>query len=321
MSRICLRCSFFLFLLASGLVLVTACRPRPQSSSTAPSGRIAISGAWALYPLVVQWAEAYQEEFPAVRVDVSAGGAGKGIADALARLVDLGMVSREITPAETNNGCVFVPVAKDAVVCIINAANPLARHVLATGLARPVLTSIWLATSLTTWGAVAQTNSTAPLHVYTRSDAAGAPETWAAYLGARQENLKGDGVYGDPGVVQAVRTDINGIGYCNLNFGFDPATDAAVAGIVVVPLDANANGRADASEAVATRTAAMQAIRTGNYPSPPARDLYLVTKESFQGTAAHFVRWALTVGQRYVDRAGYICVSSNQIAHAMQLVP
>ena len=60
------------------------------------------------------------------------------------------------------------------------------------------------------------------ISVYTRSDSCGAAETWAQYLGKKnQEDLKGVGVYGDPGLAEAVRKDLLGIGYNNLGFAYD----------------------------------------------------------------------------------------------------
>ena len=47
-----------------------------------------MSGAFALYPLANKWAEEFQKIHPDVRFNISAGGAGKGMADALARAVD-----------------------------------------------------------------------------------------------------------------------------------------------------------------------------------------------------------------------------------------
>ena len=61
-------------------------------------GELSLSGAFALYPLAVVWAEEFQKLNPDVKVDVSAGGAGKGMTDVLAGVVDFGMVSREVYP-------------------------------------------------------------------------------------------------------------------------------------------------------------------------------------------------------------------------------
>ena len=58
-------------------------------------GELSLSGAFALYPLAVEWADEFKKNNPDVKVDVSAGGAGKGMTDVLAGMVDFGMVSRE----------------------------------------------------------------------------------------------------------------------------------------------------------------------------------------------------------------------------------
>src|SRR5664279_780591 len=87
-------------------------------------GNISISGAFALYPLTVKWAEEFRKIHPGVKIDISAGGAGKGITDALAKMVDIGMVSREISPEEVKKGAFAVAVTKDAVVATVSAVNP-----------------------------------------------------------------------------------------------------------------------------------------------------------------------------------------------------
>ena len=74
--------------------------------------------------MMVKWGEEFRKVHPKVRIDISAGGAGKGIADALAGLVDVGMVSREITPEEVKRGAFPIPVVKDAVFPTMNHGNP-----------------------------------------------------------------------------------------------------------------------------------------------------------------------------------------------------
>ena len=108
------------------------------------SGTITLSGAWALYPMVVRWAEEFQKEHPAVHVDIGAGGAGKGMADALTGAVDLGMVSRDIYDQEINQGAWWVSVARDAVVPVVSSSNPVLDSLRASGLAPDVLKRLWL---------------------------------------------------------------------------------------------------------------------------------------------------------------------------------
>src|SRR4051812_36078828 len=78
-------------------------------------GTISISGAFALYPITVKWAEEFRKLHPNVKFNISAGGAGKGITDALSGLVDIGLASRDINPEEIKKGAYTVYVTKDAV--------------------------------------------------------------------------------------------------------------------------------------------------------------------------------------------------------------
>jgi phosphate transport system substrate-binding protein len=58
----------------------------------------------------------------------------------------------------------------------------------------------------------------------------------------------------------------------------------------------------------------MKAINDGKYPSPPARDLYLVSKgKPADKLVVAFLKWVITEGQRFVPEAGYILVTPEKI--------
>lgn len=277
-------------------------------------GTISVSGAWALYPLMVLWGEQFQQLYPAVRFDISAGGAGKGMADALAGAVDIGMVSREIYPAEIDKGAFWVSVTKDAVFLTVSARNPVWEDLHQQAISQEMLVGIFITGEITTWGQViGRPEMKDPIHVFTRSDACGAAATWAAYLGKNQEDLLGIGVYGDPGLLGAVIKDPLSIGFNNLNFAFDFNTGEPVAGALVAPLDVNDNGQADPEELILTKEEAVSAVVTGQYPSPPARDLHLVTSDKPIGLVKTFLEWVLTDGQAYVDEAGYVTLPTDKL--------
>ena len=225
-------------------------------------GTIRISGAWALYPMMVKWAEEFKKVYPGVRIDVSAGGAGKGIADALTGLVDIGMVSRELRPEELRQKAFYVPVVKDAVFPTINQNNDAFKELMQKGLKKKALQDMWVSGRSLTWGELVGVTNNQKIRVYTRSDSCGAAETWAKYLGVQQEDLKGVAVYGDPGVAEAVRKDKSGIGYNNLNYAYDLKTGAPLAGIQVVPIDVNENGRIDPAERLRTKQEAINRNHT-----------------------------------------------------------
>lgn len=274
-------------------------------------GEIQLSGAFALYPMAVKWAEEFRKIHPKVRIDISAGGAGKGITDALAKVVDLGMVSRDIYPQEIEKGAFPIAVVKDAVVPTVNVGNPLIAQMKTIGLKREAAIALWVDMSAKTWGDVLGTESKIPVHVYTRSDACGAAETFAAWLGAKQEDLEGTAVFGDPGVTSVVQRDKIGIGFNNIAYAYDINTKKPYQNIAVMPLDVNGNGRIDPEEDFyATSTELNAAIAEGRYPSPPARNLFLVANGiPDKPEVLAFLEFILTDGQAFAPEVGYIGLS------------
>ena len=128
--------------------------------------------------------------------------------------------------------------------------------------------------------------------------------------------MKGIGVYGDPGLAESVRNDRYGIGYNNINFAYDPNTKKPVAGIIPIPIDINGNGRIDFRENFyANRDSLMDAVARKVYPSPPARDLHLVSRGVPQNEhCVAFLIWILGDGQRYASEAGYTPLAADVIA-------
>jgi phosphate transport system substrate-binding protein len=308
--------------LAATTVCLVSCARKPSAPSVTPkelSGTVRVSGAWALYPMMIRWAEEFQKLHPQVRVEVSAGGAGKGVTDALGGLVDIGMVSRSIHPEEEKRGAFWVPVVKDAVVPVCNARNPVAADLARRGLTREQFAALWLEQRDVTWGSLISRRAvTTKVRVYTRSDACGAAETWAQYLGKTQEDLGGTGVYGDPGIAEAVRKDPQGIGFNNLNYAYDTTTGRPVAGLMLVPIDINGDGRLEKAESFyGTRAELKRAIAEGVYPSPPARDLNLLTKGKPVGVTRELLTWILTNGQSFVEEAGYVTLSGQKLTAAL----
>ncbi|MDR3245906.1 MAG: PstS family phosphate ABC transporter substrate-binding protein [Prevotellaceae bacterium] len=305
-----------------GFVATSSCGSRQQAKKGGLQGEISISGAFALYPLAVKWADEFQKLHPDVRIDVSAGGAGKGMTDALANVVDLGMVSREIYPPEIEKGAVSFAVAKDAVIATVNEQNPDLQDLLKTGLTRDAAIKLWITGEYKKWGQVAGTGSTNAIHVYTRSDACGAAETWALWMDKKQEDLGGTGVFGDPGLATAVQNDIFAIGLNNIGYAYDETSRKPNPGMIVLPIDGNNNGKLDAEELFYdTKDNLIKAIGEDRYPSPPARDLYLVSKgKPVKPEVMEFLKYILTDGQKHNIPAGYISLSKEKLQKGLDLI-
>jgi len=307
----------------SALVMASSFVKRPVVIPPADDleGTINISGAFALYPITVKWASEFKKLHPKVVFNISAGGAGKGITDALSGLVDIGLASRDIDPAEVKKGAYTVYVTKDAVVPTFNTGNPDAAQLLEKGVKRDQFLNIFVNGTIKSWNQLAG-KVAAPIHIYTRSDAAGAGETWAKYFGKKQEDLLGVGVYGDPGLAQAVKKDPAGIGYNNLAYLYDLKTRKQVAGVHALPIDVNGNGKIDANENFySTIDDLTAAIADGRYPAPPARNLgFLFKGKPKKKELVEFVKYVLSDGQKFVEENGYIALSKAKIQEELKKV-
>jgi len=306
----------------AAVLFTVSCGSRRKAAESELSGDISLSGAFALYPLVVKWAEEFQIIHPHVRIDISAGGAGKGMTDVLANVVDLGMVSRDVYPVEIERGAVAFAVAKDAVVATISTENPALADLLKKGITSETAYKLWISEEYKTWGQVAGTLNNSPVHVYTRSDACGAGETWAQWMGKNQEDLGGTAVFGDPGLAMAVQRDRLGIGYNNLSYTYDEGTRLPNEGILVLPIDVNGNGQIDDDERFYdTKDRIIEAIAADKFPSPPARDLYLVANGIPKDPVLiAFLKFILTEGQQYNVPAGYISLSEEKLQKGLDLM-
>lgn len=275
--------------------------------------KITVSGAFALYPLMVRWSEEYQKINPEVHFEIGSGGAGKGMQDILAKKVDIGMVSREITSAEESQGAYPIMVAKDAVFPMVNSQNPVVEDLLTNGISREILVKIFISGEVKTWGQVIGNPAvTDKIHVYTRTETCGAAEVWGSYLGGTQLNLLGDGKFGDYGVIRALANDPLGIGYSNQIYAYGLG-DVPPEGTLILPIDLNGNNQADPEEILDTRQKATAAVAAGLYPAPPSRFLYLVTNGKPEGVVQVFLEWVLSEGQVYIDTLGYVQLSDKQL--------
>ena len=231
-------------------------------------------------------------------------------------MVEIGMVSREIYPEEIKKGAFPIAVTKDAVVAVVSESNPALNDIMSKGLKIDAANNIWITGRCTTWAQAFGAKSSSPIHVYTRSDACGAAEMWAKFFGKKQEDLLGVGVFGDPGLAQAVKKDPLGIGYNNIGYAFDATTRKQIKGLRVVPIDLNNNGKIDSDEDFYTNmNDLIAAIASGKYPSPPSRELFFVMKGSPKNNKVltEFIRWVLTDGQKFVNDAGYISLPKEKI--------
>ncbi len=126
----------FIFYLSSFILLsflLSACSSSSHTSSNSPAAYIENKGSDTIVNLALAWAERYQGEHPDVRISVTGGGSGTGLAALINGTVDIANASRQIKDEEVAqaqaNGIQPVEhiIARDAIAVIVNPENPVSQ--------------------------------------------------------------------------------------------------------------------------------------------------------------------------------------------------
>jgi len=113
-----------------------SCGPTSSSqvgASNSSANYIENKGSDTIVNLALAWAEKYQAEHPEVRISVTGGGSGTGIASLINKTVDIANASRQIKEEEVaeakSNGVEPVEhiIARDAIAVIVNPENPVSQ--------------------------------------------------------------------------------------------------------------------------------------------------------------------------------------------------
>src|SRR5690606_18083625 len=130
-----------------------------------------------------------------------------------------------------------------------------------------------------------------------------------------QEDLKGIGIFGDPGLAQAVMKDPISIGFNNISYLYNLQTRKQIDKVQAIPIDVNGNGKVDPEEDFYGNVDDLtKAISNGQYPTPPARNLgFLFKGKPERKEIVEFVKYALSEGQKFLDENGYIHLSDADI--------
>jgi phosphate transport system substrate-binding protein len=286
----------FTRLLAAILILtLTACASGSEeaNSPTETTAYIENKGSDTIVNLALAWAEAYQGAHPDVRISVTGGGSGTGIAALINGTVDIANASRQIKAEETqeaqSNGVdpVEFVIARDAIAVIVHPDNPVSQLTLQQ------ISDIYSG-KITNWSEVGgadrpivrlsrETNS--GTHVYFLETVLRLGDKNNKTLFSMDTLL----LPSSEGIINEVRQNPNAIGYDGLGYVPDDLKIIAVAetegGEYVMPMISTVNDK--------------------SYPI--ARDLYMYTAGKPTGAVKDYLDWILSdEAQQIVAELGFV---------------
>lgn len=100
-------------------MLAVGCAAKPA----AKSGTVTVTGSTSVQPLSDMLAQAFEDKYPEVRINVAGGGSSVGIKAALDGTTDIGASSRELKTEEKSLHETII--CKDGIAIAVNPANPI----------------------------------------------------------------------------------------------------------------------------------------------------------------------------------------------------
>jgi phosphate transport system substrate-binding protein len=290
-----LRCLMVGALLFNLAWLLMGCVPQRltfDADLSRPTQTIENKGSDTLVNLALAWAEAYIELRPEVRISVTGGGSGTGIAAMINGTVNIANASRAMKPEEIAaaeaNGITPVEfaVARDAIAVVVHPSNPVDRLTLQQ------ISDIYTG-KITNWNQVGGQDR--PIVLLSRESNSG---TYVYFLenvirlGDKESDLlfSSDTLLmpSSEGISAEVRQNPNAIGYDGLGY---VTPDQKV---VAVARDANRPYVLPSGDTV----------NDGSYPI--SRPLYMYTAGEPTGEIKVYLDWILSEGQALVSELGFV---------------
>jgi len=287
-----------LIITLSAILITTSCGSDSSSgaASDSQSAYIENKGSDTIVNLALAWAEKYQGDHPDVRISVTGGGSGTGIASLINGTVDIANASRQIKSEEIDqaksNGIEPLEhiIARDAIAVIVNPENPVDELTLKQ------ISDIYSG-RITNWQEVGgedrpivrlsrETNS--GTHVYFLETVLRLSSKEDKTLFSMDTLL----LPSSEGIIAEVRQNPNAIGYDGLGYVPDDLKMIAIAeeegGAYVLP--------------------SIPTVNDKTYPI--ARDLYMYTNGQPEGLLKEYLDWILSPeAQQIVAELGFVPVN------------
>jgi len=267
-------------------------RSGQSSAGDQPAQIIENKGSDTLVNLALAWAERYLASHPEVRISVTGGGSGTGIASMINGTVDIANASRamkteEIEAAQANG---FSPlefvVARDAIAVVVHPSNPVDKLTLQQ------ISDIYTG-KIMNWKELGGEDR--PIVLLSRETNSGTHVFFLENV-IRLGNADSDLLFSpdtlllpsSEGISAEVRLNPNAIGYDGLGYVTPDQKVLAVA------MDKNAP----------YLLPSVETVNNGSYPI--SRDLYMYTAGEPTGQIKAYLDWILGEGQTLVPELGFV---------------
>ena len=271
----------FIVVLLAVLVLTGACIKAASGNAESRTNEpytIEVGGSTSVTPLMELLAEEYQKLKPHIKVNINGTGSGDGINNA-GGLYQIGMSSRELTPAEQGRGLMENIIAIDGIAVIVNRDNPVTNLTLLQ--IRDIYTGV-----ITDWSQVSGGAKRGRIAVVSREEGSGTRGAFEELVGFQGRLLAGANESTSTGAIKAgIVQNPDAIGYISLGSVDDTIKSISVGGVAA----STAN------------------VVNGTYKI--ARPFIVLTGNNLHAETTAFIQWILSAEGQAIVRRSWISVS------------
>jgi phosphate transport system substrate-binding protein len=258
-----------------GLIVLTGAFAR--GNNEAAQYTIEVGGSTSVTPLMELLAEEYQKLNSNIKININGTGSGDGINNA-GVLYQIGMSSRELTPAEQGKGLKETIIAIDGIAVIVHKDNPI--NNLTIEQIRDIYTG-----AVTDWRQVSGGTKSGRIAVISREEGSGTRGAFEELVGFQGKLLAGANESTSTGAIKAgIAQNSDAIGYISLGSVDDTIKAISVGGVAATTAN----------------------VVNGSYRI--ARPFIVLTGSNVRSESTAFIEWMLSNAGQAIVRRSWISV-------------
>ncbi|MDR1900673.1 MAG: phosphate ABC transporter substrate-binding protein [Treponema sp.] len=252
--------------------------PASSAPASAPY-TIEVAGSTSVTPLMELLAAGYAKIRSNVKININGTGSSDGIKAAAAGTSELGMSSRELSPAEKGTGLTELTIAIDGIAVIVNNSNPVAN--LTLDQIRDIYTG-----AVTDWSQVSGGAKSGRIAVVSREPGSGTRGAFEEIVKFQDKLLSGATEFDGTGAIKAeISRNADAVGYISLGSADNTVKLLQVEGI----------------------TASTANVVNGSYKI--ARPfIVLSSRQTIHDETQQFLNWIMTADGQNIVKSSWIPV-------------
>ncbi len=197
-------------------------------------------------------------------------------------------------------------IGRDPVVPVVNSANPSLESIKQLGLSADEFAQVLYTPGAISWGQLVDNGSKEGVQIFIEDDNSVAA-TISNFTGLDPIRLADSRIEENGDLLALLASNPYAIGFTRLSGVLDSDNQNLVAGIALLPIDKNSNGRIDHIENIYGNSQSfLRGAWIGKYPKALCQNLYILSqKQPSQETEIAFLKYILTNGQDQLKHISY----------------